>query len=81
MPLDNSGTGRQRSLNVLGGILEACSINPMTGFYRDGCCATGPEDIGNHTVCVVVTSDFLVFSRSRGNDLSTAVTSLRLFRS
>ena len=43
----------------------------MTGFYRDGCCATGPEDVGNHTVCAVMTAEFLTFSRSRGNDLST----------
>ena len=71
MPLDSGGGGRQRSLNVLGGTLEPCSVSPMTGFYRDGCCATGPEDVGSHTVCVVVTADFLAFSRSRGNDLST----------
>ena len=71
MPLDSSGGGRQRSLNVLGGVLEPCSISPMTGFYRDGCCATGPEDVGSHTVCVVMTAEFLTFSRSRGNDLST----------
>ncbi|HKM61348.1 MAG TPA: DUF2237 domain-containing protein [Acidisphaera sp.] len=71
MPLDSSGGGRQRSLNVLGGVLEPCSVSPMTGFYRDGCCATGPEDVGSHTVCVVTTAEFLAFSRSRGNDLST----------
>ena len=51
--------------------LEICSIKPMTGFYRDGCCNTGREDIGSHTVCVVMTSAFLAFSKSRGNDLST----------
>jgi len=73
MPLDSSGGGRQRSLNVLGGGLESCSISPMTGFYRDGCCATGPEDVGSHTVCVVMTAEFLTFSRLRGNDLSTPV--------
>ena len=71
MPLDSSGGGRQRSLNVLGGLLESCSISPMTGFYRDGCCATGPEDVGSHTVCAVMTAEFLEFSRARGNDLST----------
>ncbi|HME20829.1 MAG TPA: DUF2237 domain-containing protein [Acetobacteraceae bacterium] len=71
MPLDSSGGGRQRSINVLGGTLESCSISPMTGFYRDGCCATGPEDVGSHTVCVVMTAEFLTFSRLRGNDLST----------
>jgi uncharacterized protein len=73
MPLDSSGGGGQRSLNVLGGVLEPCSISPMTGFYRDGCCATGAEDIGSHTVCAVMTAEFLTFSRSRGNDLSTPV--------
>jgi uncharacterized protein (DUF2237 family) len=51
--------------------LEICSIKPMTGFYRDGCCNTGREDIGSHTVCAVMTSAFLEFSKSRGNDLST----------
>jgi uncharacterized protein (DUF2237 family) len=56
---------------VLGEALEICSIKPMTGFYRDGCCNTGQEDIGSHTVCVVMTSAFLEFSKSRGNDLST----------
>jgi uncharacterized protein len=63
------GTGR----NVLGEPLEPCSIKPTTGFYRDGCCNTGAEDIGSHTVCVVMTAEFLDFSRSRGNDLSTPV--------
>ena len=57
--------------NVLGEALEICSIKPMTGFYRDGCCNTGREDIGSHTVCVVMTAAFLEFSKSRGNDLST----------
>jgi uncharacterized protein (DUF2237 family) len=72
MPLDASGGGGRRpSLNVLGGVLQPCSISPMTGFYRDGCCATGAEDIGSHTVCAVMTAEFLVFSKSRGNDLST----------
>ena len=73
MPLDISGSGggRQPSRNVLGDDLEPCSISPMTGFYRDGCCSTGPEDVGSHTVCAVMTAEFLMFSRSRGNDLST----------
>ena len=67
-----SGEGPGRSAhNVLGEALEICSIKPMTGFYRDGCCNTGREDIGSHTVCVVMTSAFLEFSKSRGNDLST----------
>ena len=57
--------------NVLGGPLIACSTEPLTGFYRDGCCATGPEDQGSHTVCAVVTEEFLSFSKSRGNDLTT----------
>ena len=57
--------------NVLGGELEPCSIDPLTGFYRDGCCNTGSEDFGVHTVCVIMTAEFLEFSRSVGNDLST----------
>ena len=71
---DDGGKGGGRPSiprNVLGDRLEVCSINPMTGFYRDGCCDTGPEDIGSHTVCAVMTADFLEFSKSRGNDLST----------
>jgi uncharacterized protein (DUF2237 family) len=67
-----SGEGPERAArNVLGEALEICSVKPMTGFYRDGCCNTGREDIGSHTVCVVMTSAFLEFSKSRGNDLST----------
>ncbi|MBL8394829.1 MAG: DUF2237 domain-containing protein [Candidatus Accumulibacter sp.] len=61
--------GRQR--NVLGGILGSCSEKPMTGFFRDGCCNTSDEDFGSHTICVVLTAEFLEFSRARGNDLST----------
>jgi uncharacterized protein len=57
--------------NVLGGVLEACGTDPMTGFFRDGCCTTGPEDLGSHTICAVVTADFLEHQRSIGNDLST----------
>lgn len=57
--------------NVLGEALQSCSTDPMTGFYRDGCCRTGPEDVGLHTVCAVMTAEFLEFSKSRGNDLST----------
>jgi uncharacterized protein len=57
--------------NVLGGELEACSLDPLTGFYRDGCCNTGPGDLGIHTVCTQVTAEFLEFSKSQGNDLST----------
>ena len=61
------------SINVFGEALEACSDDPRTGFFRDACCNTGREDAGSHTVCVVVTSEFLAFSKSRGNDLSTPV--------
>ncbi|MBE7211718.1 MAG: DUF2237 domain-containing protein [Gluconacetobacter diazotrophicus] len=76
MPLDQTGQfggrpGREPSRNVLGGVLESCSTEPVTGFFRDGCCNTGPEDRGSHTVCAVVTAEFLRFSRERGNDLST----------
>jgi uncharacterized protein len=56
---------------VFGEPLEVCSVKPTTGFYRDGCCNTGPEDFGSHTVCAVMTAEFLDFSKSRGNDLST----------
>ena len=57
--------------NVFGEPLESCSERPVTGFYRDGCCNTGTEDLGLHTVCVEVTAEFLAFSKQRGNDLST----------
>ena len=59
------------SLNVLGTELEPCSADPLTGFYRNGCCDTGPEDRGRHTVCVVVSAEFLALSKYLGNDLST----------
>lgn len=59
------------SLNVLGGRLEPCSMDPLTGFYRNGCCDTGPGDSGSHTVCVIVTAEFLAMSAYLGNDLST----------
>lgn len=59
------------SINVLGGPLKACSFDPLTGFFRDGCCNTGPQDRGRHTVCVRVTAEFLAFSAAQGNDLST----------
>ncbi len=57
--------------NVLGEKLVSCSTDPMTGFYRDGCCNTGPKDNGTHTVCARMTQDFLDFTKSKGNDLST----------
>ena len=57
--------------NVLGGPLEECGTEPLTGFFRDGCCRTGPEDLGSHTICAVVSAEFLDHQRSIGNDLST----------
>jgi uncharacterized protein (DUF2237 family) len=57
--------------NVLGGPLEECGTDPVTGFYRDGCCTSGPEDIGSHTVCTVVTAEFLDYQAAVGNDLRT----------
>lgn len=68
---DNGGGGRRPSRNVLGQPLEPCSHAPMTGFYRNGCCDTSPEDVGSHTVCIVSTEEFLAFSKFAGNDLST----------
>jgi len=59
------------SVNVLGEQLELCSSDPVTGFFRNGCCDTSEFDRGSHTVCVVMTAEFLAFSRARGNDLST----------
>ena len=59
--------------NVLGGALEPCGIDPVTGFYRDGSCTTGPEDLGSHTICAVVTPEFLEHQRRIGNDLVTPV--------
>lgn len=63
------GDGRQK--NVLGGPLALCSEDPVTGFYRTGCCETGPQDHGVHTVCAIMTAEFLSFSKDKGNDLST----------
>jgi uncharacterized protein (DUF2237 family) len=72
MPLDaTGGSRRQPAVNVLGGVLVPCSANPVTGFFRNGCCDTAPEDIGSHTVCAVMTAGFLAFSKAAGNDLST----------
>jgi len=64
-------SGPKPSRNVFGGKLEPCSTEPLTGFFRNGCCDTGAEDLGSHTVCIAVTDEFLAFSKSRGNDLST----------
>ena len=63
--------------NVLGEALEPCGRDPLTGFYRDGCCSTGPEDLGSHTICAVVTAEFLSHPQSSGNDLSTPVPEYR----
>jgi uncharacterized protein len=63
--------------NVLGGPLEPCGTDPVTGFYRDGCCSTGPEDLGRHTICAVVSAEFLEHQRSIGNDLLTPVPAFR----
>lgn len=62
-----------RERNVLGGELEECGTDPVTGFYRDGCCSSGPEDTGSHTVCAVVTREFLSHQQSVGNDLVSPV--------
>jgi len=66
-PIENT----PRARNVLGTPLVPCSRQPLTGFFRDGCCNTGPEDFGSHLVCAIMTAEFLAFSKSRGNDLST----------
>ena len=67
----SSGGAPDAARNVLGGELDPCSFAPLTGFFRDGCCQTGPDDIGVHSVCAQVTEEFLEFSRAQGNDLST----------
>jgi len=64
-------TSRLNSLNILGTPLETCSTNPMTGWFRDGCCETQSADRGRHLVCAIMTQDFLAFSKAKGNDLST----------
>ena len=61
------------ALNILGHPLIPCSTHPMTGFFRDGCCKTGPEDLGTHTVCAVMTQEFLEYTKSKGNNLSTPI--------
>lgn len=62
---------------MLGSELESCGTEPMTGFYRDGCCSTGPEDVGSHTICAFVTAEFLEHQRGIGNDLSTPMPQYR----
>jgi uncharacterized protein len=69
--MDGGTPGGEEPLNVLGGLLASCSHDPLTGFYRDGCCNTGPDDLGRHVICARVTAEFLAFSKARGNDLST----------
>jgi hypothetical protein len=77
MPYGETGSPRHGpqkpppARNVLGGALLPCSVAPLTGFFRDACCNTGPQDHGLHVVCAEMTEDFLRFSRMRGNDLST----------
>jgi len=69
--------GRMSERNVLGGELELCGTDPLTGFFRDGCCSTGPEDLGSHTICAVVTAEFLEHQSAIGNDLSTPMPEYR----
>jgi uncharacterized protein (DUF2237 family) len=69
--MDGSGSGENQQVNVFGDPLITCSTNPMTGWTRNGCCETDAMDRGSHTVCAVMTEEFLAFSRERGNDLST----------
>ena len=71
MSITNGNGHKPKPKNVLGGELKICCTNPMTGFYRDGFCKTGADDRGSHTICIVATDEFLAFSKSRGNDLST----------
>jgi len=76
MPYGENDSGERKperppSMNVLGSALLPCSVAPLTGFFRDGCCNTGPQDRGLHVVCAEMTAPFLVFSKSRDNDLST----------
>jgi uncharacterized protein (DUF2237 family) len=73
MPFDETSRhpGRRPSRNVMGGSLDICSAQPVTGFFRNGCCDTSDDDLGSHTVCAVMTAEFLSFSKAAGNDLST----------
>ncbi len=70
-PGRRGGGGQPPATNVLGGVLLPCSVAPLTGFFRDGCCNTGQQDLGLHVVCAEMTREFLAFSKARGNDLST----------
>ena len=69
--MKNPLLGKYDSVNVLDGELQPCSFDPMTGFFRDGCCNTNALDVGSHTVCTYVTKEFLAFSKKQGNDLTT----------
>ena len=69
--MDGEDFGRSGQRNVLGGPLASCSADPVTGFFRDGCCNTGPSDHGLHVVCALMDAEFLAFSKQAGNDLST----------
>ncbi len=69
--MDGSSGDDSRQLNVFGEALQACSLQPLTGWNRNGCCETDIHDVGSHTVCALLTDEFLEFSRARGNDLST----------
>ena len=71
MSVEPKDFGRRPSRNVFGDPLQPCSRSPMTGFFRNSCCDTSPEDVGSHTVCIVATAEFLQFSKAMGNDLST----------
>ena len=71
MSITNGNGHKPKPKNVLGTELKVCCTDPMTGFYRDGFCRTGPDDTGRHTVCILATDEFLVYSKSVGNDLST----------
>ncbi len=66
-----SGGGKNEQVNVFGEPLTLCSADPVTGWFRSGCCETDEQDVGSHTVCIVLTAEFLAYSKSRGNDLST----------
>ncbi|CAN5458195.1 DUF2237 domain-containing protein [soil metagenome] len=71
MSFTNGNGHKPKPKNVLGGEVKSCCTDPMTGFYRDGFCKTGIDDVGSHTVCIEATDEFLEFSKSRGNDLTT----------
>jgi len=74
---DDCHAGDVTERNVLGDPLQDCSTDPMTGFFRDGCCSTGPQDLGSHTICAVMTAEFLEHQRGIGNDLSTPMPQYR----